>query len=90
MRSRTAGLAAMLAVAPLGAKAARRAEHGLVARRVEREGAIDVISGLVRWFGGLVSALALLLGIITGPCLAQSPKPTASPDSHRKSASFWS
>jgi hypothetical protein len=80
MRSRTAVLAAMLAIAPLGVKAASRAEHGVVARRVEREGAIDVISGLVRWFGGLVIALALLLGIITGPCLAQSPTPTASPD----------
>jgi hypothetical protein len=78
MRSRIAVLVAMLAVAPLGAKAASRAEHGVGARRVER--AIDVISGLVRWFGGLVIALALLSGIITGPCLAQSPTPTASPD----------
>ena len=39
-----------------------------------------MISGLVRWFGGLVIAFALLLGIITGPSLAQSPTPTTSPD----------
>ena len=39
-----------------------------------------MISGLVRWFGGLVIALALLLGSITGPSLAQSPTPAASPD----------
>ena len=37
MRSRTAVLAAMLAIAPLGAKAASRAEHNVVARGSERE-----------------------------------------------------
>ena len=38
MRSRTAVLAAMLAIAPLGAKAASRAEHGVVAEGAnERE-----------------------------------------------------
>ena len=39
-----------------------------------------MISGLVRWFGGLVIALALLSGIIAGPSVAQSPTPASSPD----------
>ena len=89
MRSRTAVLAAMLAIAPLGAKAASRAEHGVVAEGGEREGAIDVISGLVRWFGDSSLPSLCCPGVITGPSLAQARHPQQARTGRRKSASFW-
>ena len=77
MRSRTAFSPRCSPRGPLATKAVSSAEHGVMGRRVEREGAT---AGLVRWLGRLVIALALLSEIIAGPSVAQSPTPTSSPD----------
>jgi moderate conductance mechanosensitive channel len=82
MRSGTAVLAAMLAMAPLGAKAASRAEHGVVARggRTRGSNRRDARSRAFLWRLAVVLAFALLSGIITGPSVAQSPTSAVSSD----------